>query len=78
MATMIFLTLCIAGEGFLLYALFYFVQESKRNHVRARVAILPYSAFGENRAAGREARRVIQITAGNRASRQNAGERKIS
>ena len=77
MATMIFLTLCIAGEGFLVYALVHFVRESKRRHAGAKVAVLPYSvAAYENRATGGEGRRVIPITVGKRELHQNASDRK--
>lgn len=80
MATMVLVVLCMASEGFLLYALFHFSRElRKAGAARAAVGLVSHrEAFGEDAPESLSGTKVIEITGWSQVSRRGDGRRKVS
>lgn len=79
MTTILFMLTCAAAEGFLLYLLARFARERRQGRAaRAAAAVIPVScAADEKAAAGREFKRVIEITYGSRVA-SHTGNRRMA
>lgn len=77
MTTILFMLTCAAAEGFLLYSLTQFARDWRQGRAaRAAAAVIPVScAADEKTAAGREFKRVIEITRGSRVPSHTGGRR---
>ena len=80
MTTILFTLTCAAAEGFLLYLLTRFARELRQGRAaRAAAAMIPLPcATDEKAAAGREFRRVIEITGGSRVPSHSGNRRMAS